>query len=117
MEGILLAFRCERHPEECLAGPVIPAELSIVDQYGRPHVSEIEVTVDRTAIINPLKLAGRQRRGLFDQARVAVREQARRSMAAEIASDIPDKRATPKPAAYQEIPKRSYERQTENLRP
>ena len=116
MEGILLAYRCRPYPEECLSG-LLPAELSIVDQHGRPHVSEIEVTVDRTAIINPLKLAGRQGRGLFDQARVAVREQARRSMVAEISSDIPHKRATPKPAAYQAIPQRSYERQTENLRP
>jgi hypothetical protein len=122
LECIFLAFRrCQRFPDECFADPVIPAELSIVDQYGREHVSEIEVTVGRTAIINSLKLARRQGRGLYDtsesQASVAVREQARRSVAAEISSDIPDKRATPKPAAYQEIPKRSCERQTENLRP
>ena len=122
LECIFLAFRrCQRFPDECFAGPVIPAELSIVDQYGREHVSEIEVTVDRTAIINSLKLARRQGRGLYDrsesQASVAVREQARRSVAAEISSDIPDKRATSKPAAYQEIPKRSCERRTENLRP
>jgi hypothetical protein len=122
VEGILLAFRCCRaYPEECLDGRVIPAELSIVDQHGRPHVSQIEVRVDRTAIINSLRLVGRQGRGLYDtsesQASVAVRERARRSMAAEISLDIPDKRATPKPEAYQEIPNRSCERQTENLRP
>jgi hypothetical protein len=118
MEGILLAFRCyQPYPEECFSVPVIPVDVSIVDQHGRPHVSEIEVTVDRTAIINSLKLAGRQGRGLFDQARVAVREQARRSGAAEISSDIPDKRATPKPAANQGVPNRGFERQTENLRP
>ena len=91
IEGILLAFRCQRCPEECRSDLVIAAELSMMDQYGRPHVSEIEVTVDRTAIINSLKLAGRQGRGLYDQARVAVREQARRSMAAEISSDMGDK--------------------------
>jgi hypothetical protein len=118
MEGILLAFRCyQPYPEECFSVPVIPVDVSIVDQYGRSHVSKIEVTVDRTAIINSLKLAGRQGRGLFDQARVADREQARRSVAGEIASDIPDKRATPKPAAKQGVPNRSCERQTENLRP
>jgi hypothetical protein len=121
MEGILLAFRRQPFPEECLSRPVIPVELSIVDQYGREHVSEIEVTVDRTAIINSLIPSRRQGRGLFDtsesQARVAVREQARRSGAAEISSDIPDKRATPKPAAKQGVPNRGFERQTENLRP
>jgi hypothetical protein len=122
LEGFLLAFRKgPRVPIDCLAGPVIPAELSIMLQNGRQYVSQIDLEVDRAAITNSLKLAGRQGRGLYDtsesQARVAVREQARRSMAAEISSDIPDKRATPKPAAYQEIPKRSCERQTENLRP
>ncbi len=65
MEGTLLAFRRQPYPEECLAGPVIPAELSIVDQYGGQHVSQIEVRVDRTAIINSLKLVGRQGRGLY----------------------------------------------------
>ena len=106
MEGILLAFRCQRCPDECLSDLVIPAELSIVDQYGRLHVSEIKVTVDRAAIVNSLKLGGRQGRGLFDtsrpQARVSVHEQARRSMAVEISSEIPYKQATPRLAAYQE---------------
>lgn len=119
MDGILLSFRCQRHPEECFV-PVIPVELSIEDQYGRQHISEIEVTVDRTAIINSIETR-RQGRGLYDtsesQASVAVREQARRSVAAEISLDIPDKPATPEPAANQEIPNRSSESQTENLRP
>jgi hypothetical protein len=100
-----------------IADPVIPAELSIMDQYGRQHGSQIEVRVDRAAIINSLKLVGRKGRGLFDKASVADREQARRSMAAEISSDIPDERAHPKPAAHQEISNRSCERQSENLRP
>jgi hypothetical protein len=122
VEGILLAFRsCQAYPEECLAGTVIPVDLSIVDQYGRPHVSEIEVTVDRTAVINSLKRSRRQGRGLYapseSQARVAGREQAGRSVATEISSDIPDNRVPPNPAPYQEIPNGSCERQTENLRP
>jgi len=78
MEGILLAFRRHPFPEECLSVPFIPVDLSIVDQYGGQHVSEIEVTVDRTAIINSLKLVGRQGRGLYgpsqSKASVAVRE-------------------------------------------
>jgi hypothetical protein len=94
MEGILLAYRCQPYPEECLAGPVILVDLSIVDQYGREHVSEIEVTVDRTAIINSMPRSSRQGRGLYDtsesQARVSVREQARRSVEAKISSDMED---------------------------
>jgi hypothetical protein len=108
MEGILLAFRCQRFPDECLDGPVIPAELSIVDQHGRQHVSEIEVRVDRTAIINSLKPSRRQGWGLYDtsksQASVLVRERARRPVEAVISSDIPDERVHPKPETYQEIP-------------
>jgi hypothetical protein len=87
MEGILLAFRCHPYPEECFAVDlVIPVELSIVDQHGRPHVSELKVTVDRTAIINSMPQSSCQGRGLYDtsesQARVGVREQARRSLEA-----------------------------------
>jgi hypothetical protein len=118
MEGILLASRRQPYPEECLVVDlVIPVELSIVDQYGSEHVSEIKVTVDRTAIINSLIPSRSQGRGLFDQARVAVREQARRSGSAEISSDIPDKRATPKLVAKQGVLNRGFEHQTENLRP
>jgi hypothetical protein len=103
MEGILLAFRRQLFPDECLSSRPIPVELSIVDQYDREHVSKIEVTVDRTVMINPLISSRRQGRGLFDQARVAVREQARRSEA-QISSDIPGKRAIPNPAVKQGIP-------------
>jgi hypothetical protein len=98
--GFLLAFRKgPRVPIDCLAGPVIPAELSIMLQNGRQYVSQIDLEVDRTEFTNSLKLAGRQGRGLYDtsesQARVAVREQARRSVAAEISPDMPDERAMP----------------------
>lgn len=76
MEGILLAFRRQLFPEECLVRPVIPMDLSIVDQDGRHHVSEIEVTVDRTAIINPMTPRG-NRTGLFGPARPETRGQVR----------------------------------------
>ena len=110
LEGILLAFRrCQRFPDECLASdPVIPAELSIVDQFGREHFSEIEVMVDRTAIIHSLKLIGRQGRGLYDtsesQAIPEVRERAGRSVETEIWSDIPDKRVHSEFLTHQKIP-------------
>ncbi len=111
-EGIVLAFRRERFPDECLAGPLISAELSIVDQYGRQHVSEIEVEVDRTAIINSLKnslkLTSRQGLGLYDtsesQANVTVREPALRPVEAVVSSNIPDELLHPKPETYEGIP-------------
>jgi hypothetical protein len=83
MEGILLAFRSQPFPDESLAR-VIPMDLSIVDQDGRHHVSQIEVTVDRTAIISSMKPRSRQGRGLFGQAR--------RSQEAKISSAMRDKR-------------------------
>ena len=109
MEGILLAFRCHPYPEECLSNLIpIPAEISIVDQYGRPHVSEIEVAVDRTAIINSLKLTSRQGRGLYDtsesQANVTVREPALRPVEAVVSANIPDELLHPKPETYEGIP-------------
>ena len=107
-EGIVLAFRRQRFPDECLAGPLISAELSIVDQYGRQHVSEIEVEVDRTAIINSLKLTSRQGRGLYDtsesQANVTVREPARRPVEAVDSLNIPGELVHPKPETYEGIP-------------
>jgi hypothetical protein len=106
LEGVLLAFRCQPFPDECLAGPVISTEVSILDQDGMEHVSEIRVSVDRTAIINSLCQAYRQGRGLYDaygsQSSVAVREQARRLVAAGVLTDFLD--VNPKLETYQDIP-------------
>ena len=79
LEGILLAFRkCGRIPNDCLAGSVMPAELSVVDQNGRKHLSKIEVRVDRTAIIDSLRLIRQPGQGLYGpsepQTNLAVRE-------------------------------------------
>jgi hypothetical protein len=102
LKGILLALRMGRVvPDDYLTSPVTTAELSIVDQHGREHFSEIKVTVDRTAIINSLKLTGRHGRGLYDtsesQAIPAVRDQARHSVEAVISLDIPDERVHSNP--------------------
>jgi len=122
LEGILLAFSIFRRvPNDYLAGSMIPAELLILDQYGRQHVSQIAVEVDRTATMKPLKLTRRPGQGLYGTSephtKLAVREQACRSVAAEISSDTPDKRAIPR---YQEVLNKypsGGERQPENLRP
>jgi hypothetical protein len=66
LEGICLAFReCRGLPDECFVGSVIQAELSIVDQHGREHVSEIKVEVDLTATITPRMLMRRPGQGLY----------------------------------------------------
>lgn len=73
-EGILLAFRRQRLPQEALI-PVVPVDVCLVDQNGREHVSQIAVEVDRTAITEPLKRATYHGSGLYgpseSQARVA----------------------------------------------
>lgn len=101
LEGILLAFRkAPRVPDECLVHPpVIPAELSVVDQHGREHVSQIEVEVDRTDIIKSLRPVRRPGQGLYGPSgphtNFAVRERAARPVTAEIWSGIPDKQGIP----------------------
>jgi hypothetical protein len=66
LAGTLLAYReCAGVPDEGLAGPVIPADLCIVDNTGQEHFSEIEVGVDRTVLIDALRLRVRPELGLF----------------------------------------------------
>jgi hypothetical protein len=102
VDGVLLAFRkCQGVPDDGLAGPVIPADLSIMDQSGQEHFSEIEITVDCTAIIDSLKLKSRPARGLFDtfesEPRTPAQDQARRYLAGTTSKDIADKPAIPQP--------------------
>jgi hypothetical protein len=67
MEGILLAYSILREiPKYYLHASVVPTQLSIIDQYGRKHVSVIEILVDRTASIRPGRLVQGPRKGLFD---------------------------------------------------
>src|ERR1700682_443715 len=108
VEGVLLALRMGRVvPEDYLAGPVIPAEVSLVDQQGRKHSSPIEVNIDRTAIITSLKRIRRHEWGPHgaaeSQASIVARELEQPSMAAEM-SDISDRRSNPESPIYQEIP-------------
>jgi hypothetical protein len=55
MEGVLLGLQifC-RIPFDYLHGTIVPAEISVVDQFGRRHGSEIEVRIDRSATMRPL---------------------------------------------------------------
>jgi hypothetical protein len=52
LEGLLLAHTIShRIPFEILHGTIAPAELCAVDQFGREHHSEIEITIDRSATL------------------------------------------------------------------
>jgi hypothetical protein len=67
MEGILLAYSMLHEiPKYYLHDSSVPARLSVIDQYGRRHVSIIDISVDRTANIRPGMLIQRPRKGLFD---------------------------------------------------
>jgi hypothetical protein len=67
MEGILLAYSMlHRVPKYYLHDSLVPAQLSVIDQYGRRHVSVIEILIDRTASIRPGTLIQPSRKGLFD---------------------------------------------------
>ena len=65
MEGVLLGLQifC-RIPFDYLHGTIVPAGISVFDQFGRRHRSEIEVRIDRSATMRPF--LGRPRgTGLF----------------------------------------------------
>ena len=67
MEGILLAYSILHEiPKYYLHDSLIPAQLSVMDQHGRRHVSDIEMSMDRTASIQPGRLIQRPRKGLMD---------------------------------------------------
>jgi len=55
MEGVLLGFQifC-RIPFDYLHGTIVPAEISVIDQFGRKYRSDIEVRIDRSATMRPL---------------------------------------------------------------
>jgi hypothetical protein len=56
LEGILLAFTIfDRIPFDYLHGDSALARLSIVDQYEREHLSEIELLIDRSATMRLLR--------------------------------------------------------------
>jgi hypothetical protein len=67
IEGILLAYTMLREiPKYYSQEWAAPAQLSIIDQFGRRHASFINISVDRTANIRPGMLIQRPRKGLFD---------------------------------------------------
>jgi hypothetical protein len=67
IEGILLAYTMHQEiPKYYFHDWSVPAQLSIIDQFGRRHVSFIDISVDRTANIRSGMLMPRPRKGLFD---------------------------------------------------
>ena len=66
LEGFLLAVDPEPIPAEISHGVEITATLSIFDQFGDGHSSDLILTVDRMAERGP-KPAAKPRKGLFDQ--------------------------------------------------
>ena len=65
-EGFLLAWSIHKIPADYLHGTRIPAEIAIIDHFGRPHVTEIEVSVDRSAKIKTVAANRPATGGLFD---------------------------------------------------
>lgn len=65
INGFLLAFSRQQIPDEYLDSFIVPAELALADQFGRTHVSEIELEVDRSGTQKPLRQLKR-RSSLFD---------------------------------------------------
>jgi len=55
VEGVLLGQQIScRIPFDYLHGTIVPAAISVVDQFGRKHRSEIDVRIDRSATMRPL---------------------------------------------------------------
>ena len=65
-EGYLLAWSIHKIPANYLHGTRIPAEVAIIDHFGRPHVTEIELLVDRSAKLNTVAANRPANGGLFD---------------------------------------------------
>jgi hypothetical protein len=65
-EGLLLAYTMfDRISSEYLHGETAIARVSVIDQHFRKHRAELEILIDRTATMRPLKLLPRGR-GLFE---------------------------------------------------
>jgi hypothetical protein len=65
-EGLLLAFTMfDRISSEYLHGETATARVWAIDQYCRKHQAELEILVDRSATMRPLKLRPRGQ-GLFE---------------------------------------------------
>lgn len=65
-EGYLLAWSIHKIPADYLHGTRIPAEIAIIDHFGRPHATEIELCVDRSAKLKTVTRKGSANGGLFD---------------------------------------------------
>jgi hypothetical protein len=67
VEGVLLGYTMfDQIPFEYSHGEMATVRLSVIDQFEREHCSDIEMFVDRTATMRPIRSA-RSKYGLFDQ--------------------------------------------------
>jgi hypothetical protein len=66
-EGMLLAYTMfKRIPSDYIHGERAFVRLSLADQYGRRHSSDIEILIDRRATMPARIFMPRQNRGLFN---------------------------------------------------
>ncbi|HZC22586.1 MAG TPA: hypothetical protein VE866_04545 [Candidatus Binatia bacterium] len=66
LEGFLLGYILfDRIPTAYIHGSNAPADLCVVDHFGRPHWAEIEMLIDRAATMPPARPAG-SKSTLFD---------------------------------------------------
>jgi hypothetical protein len=66
LDGVILAFSMPNPiPWEYRHGSFAPADLGVVDQFERPHWSNIEMLIDRNATMKPTRPRG-SRSTLFD---------------------------------------------------
>ena len=69
-EGLLLAYTLsDRISPEYLHRDTAPTRLFVIDQFGRKHRSEIEITVDRSATMRPF-VPNPNRKSLFEERRL-----------------------------------------------
>jgi hypothetical protein len=65
--GLLLAYCMHRCvPNGIPEGSTVPGEISILDQHGRWHSSEIELEIDRSATMKPIGTVRPLGSGLYD---------------------------------------------------
>jgi hypothetical protein len=96
IEGVLIGLcLSQRIPSEYLHGFDVPAELSIVDQFGNKHSGEIGLQIDRSATWRPLNY--QRGTGLYGAAegRDEIRVNQTSSPADEITVHFDDDRSGP----------------------
>lgn len=66
LEGLLLAYTMFDGVGDFIHRECVPASIFVIDQFGRKHRSEIEITVDRSATMRPF-VPNPNRKSLFEE--------------------------------------------------